>query len=131
MQQLTGGVPVSLTVLVIDDIPIARTFNSTALQSAGYTVLEADDGDTALALLDGRSIDAVVCDYQMPQMNGLEFVKAMRTLPQYRPTPVLMLSAQSDSETVQHGSDAGAAAWVLKPVSRSQLIAAVGKLLAT
>jgi two-component system chemotaxis response regulator CheY len=129
MQHSTGGVPVSPTVLVIDDIPIARTFNSTALQSAGYTVVEADNGLSALVLLDGRHFDAVVCDFQMPQMDGLEFVKAMRASAQYRDTPVLMLSADGHEEAHQGGEDAGASAWLLKPVSRTQLIAAVGRLI--
>jgi two-component system chemotaxis response regulator CheY len=129
MQHSTGGVPVSPTVLVIDDIPIARTFNSTALQSAGYTVVEADNGLSALVLLDGRRFDAVVCDFQMPQMDGLEFVKAMRASAQYRDIPVLMLSADGQEEAHQGGEDAGASAWLLKPVSRTQLIAAVGRLI--
>lgn len=117
------------TILVVDDVPIARTFNSSALQAAGYQVLEAEDGQLALQFLDGRPIAAVVCDFQMPNMNGTEFVRAVRALDSYAHVPVLMLSAEGNAQIVKEANTAGATSWLSKPVSRSQLIAHVKRLL--
>ncbi len=117
------------TILVVDDVPIARTFNASALQSAGYQVLEAEDGQLALQFLDGRTIAAVVCDFQMPNMNGTEFVRTVRSLVPYADLPILMLSAEGGAQTVKEASEAGATFWLCKPVSRSQLVATVNRLL--
>jgi two-component system chemotaxis response regulator CheY len=124
-----GQPTMTQTILVVDDVPIARTFNSTALQAAGYDVLEAEDGQQALQYLDGRPIAAVVCDFQMPHMNGLEFVRAVRANAQYQSLPVLMLSAEGNAQTIKETTAAGATLWIAKPVSRSQLLASVNRML--
>lgn len=121
--------PVPQTILVIDDVPIARTFNASALRAAGFEVVEADDGQLALAMLPNQAIDAIVCDFQMPNMNGVELVQAVRSQAQYQRIPILMLSAEGNAQTMKSATDAGATAWVLKPVSRSQLVATVNRLL--
>ena len=99
-----------------------------ALSGAGYTVLEAGDGNAALALLDGRPINLVVCDVNMPVMNGLEFVKAAKALHAYKFLPILMLTTESQESKKSEGKAAGARAWMVKPFSPTQLLNAVDKL---
>jgi len=116
------------TILIIDDSASLRSVVKMALTGAGYNVLEAGDGQAALSLLDGRSINMAICDVNMPVMNGIEFVKAAKTLAAYKFMPVLMLTTESQEEKKEQGKAAGAKAWMVKPFSPTQLLAAVGKL---
>lgn len=116
------------TILVIDDSASLRQVVAMALQGAGYEVLQAGDGQAALALLDGRKIGMAVCDVNMPRMNGIEFVKAAKALPAYRFLPILMLTTESQEAKKDEGRAAGAKAWMLKPFSPASLLNAVSKL---
>lgn len=116
------------TILVIDDSASLRQVVTMALQGAGYEVLQAGDGQAALALLDGRKIGMAVCDVNMPRMNGIEFVKAAKALPAYRFLPILMLTTESQEAKKEEGRAAGAKAWMVKPFSPSSLLNAVSKL---
>ena len=116
------------TILVIDDSASLRQVVAMALRGAGYEVLEAGDGQAALALLDGRKIGMAVCDVNMPRMNGIEFVKAATALPAYRFLPILMLTTESQESKKDEGRAAGAKAWMLKPFSPASLLNAVSKL---
>ena len=116
------------TILVIDDSASLRQVVAMALQAAGYEVLQAGDGQAALALLDGRKIGMAICDVNMPRMNGIEFVKAAKALPAYRFLPILMLTTESQEAKKDEGRAAGAKAWMLKPFSPASLLNAVSKL---
>ncbi len=116
------------TILVIDDSASLRQVVAMALQGAGYEVLQAGDGQAALALLDGRKINMAVCDVNMPRMNGIEFVKAAKALPNYRFLPILMLTTESQEAKKEEGKAAGARAWMVKPFSPASLLNAVSKL---
>jgi len=116
------------TILVIDDSASLRQVVAMALQGAGYEVLQAGDGQAALALLDGRKINMAVCDVNMPRMNGIEFVRAAKALPSYRFLPVLMLTTESQEAKKEEGKAAGAKAWMVKPFSPASLLNAVSKL---
>ncbi len=116
------------TILVIDDSASLRQVVAMALQGAGYEVLQAGDGQAALALLDGRKINMAVCDVNMPRMNGIEFVKAAKALPSYRFLPILMLTTESQEAKKEEGKAAGAKAWMVKPFSPASLLNAVSKL---
>ena len=116
------------TVLVVDDSSSLRQVVKMALQGAGYEVLEAGDGKAALALLDGRQINMVVCDVNMPVMNGIEFVKAAKAISAYRFVPILMLTTESQDAKKEEGKAAGAKAWMVKPFVPSSLLNAVSKL---
>jgi two-component system, chemotaxis family, chemotaxis protein CheY len=118
------------TILVIDDSASLRQVVKMALAGAGYSVIEAGDGQAALALLDGRQVNMAVCDVNMPIMNGIEFVKAAKALPAYKFMPVLMLTTESQEEKKEQGKAAGAKAWMVKPFSPTQLVNAVSKLCA-
>ncbi len=116
------------TILVVDDSASLRQVVVMALQGAGYEVLQAGDGQAALALLDGRKIHMVVCDVNMPRMNGIEFVKAAKAIQAYRFLPVLMLTTESQEAKKEAGKAAGAKAWMVKPFSPASLLNAVSKL---
>jgi len=100
------------------------------LTSAGYDVIEAGDGKAALQLLDGRKINLVVSDVNMPVMDGISFVKELKGLANYRFTPVIMLTTESQEDKKQAGQAAGAKAWIVKPFKPEQMLAAVAKLIA-
>lgn len=116
------------TILVIDDSASLRVMVRMTLQDAGYDVIEADDGLTALKQLDGRKIHMAVCDVNMPGMDGITFVTQARQLPAYRFLPIVMLTTENQQSKKEQGKAAGARAWIVKPFSPPQLLDAVGKL---
>ena len=116
------------TILIIDDSASLRQVVAMALKGAGYDVLEAGDGQAALAMLDGRKVHMAICDVNMPRMNGIEFVKAAKALPNYRFLPILMLTTESEQSKKEEGKAAGAKAWMVKPFSPATLLNAVSKL---
>jgi two-component system, chemotaxis family, chemotaxis protein CheY len=118
----------SKTILVVDDSGSFRTVVKLALQKAGYTVVEAGDGQQALGKLDGSKVNLIVCDVNMPVMDGLTFLKTVKTLPAYKFTPVIMLTTESQESKKAEGRAAGAKAWITKPFQPSQLVEAVNKL---
>ena len=118
----------SKNILVVDDSASLRKVLRITLTGAGYTVMEAEDGRSALALLDGRTIHLAICDLNMPNMNGIEFIRAAKTKPAYKYMPVLMLTTDNDDSKKAQGKEAGAKAWMLKPFSSAQVLSAVSKL---
>jgi two-component system, chemotaxis family, chemotaxis protein CheY len=116
------------TVLVIDDSASLRQLVRMSLQSAGYDVVEADDGSTALTKLDGRKLHLAVCDVNMPKLDGISFVKQARAKQEYRFLPVIMLTTESQEAKKLEGKAAGAKAWIVKPFQPAQLLDAVAKL---
>jgi two-component system chemotaxis response regulator CheY len=118
------------TVLVVDDSNSLRVVVRMALTGVGYNVIEAADGQAGLAMLDGRPVSMTICDVNMPVLNGIEFVKAVKLLPAYKFMPIMMLTTESQEAKRNEGKAAGARAWMVKPFSTSQLITAVDKLCA-
>ena len=116
------------TILVIDDSVSMRATVGMALKGAGYEVVEACDGKDALAKLDGRKYNLIISDVNMPNMDGISFVKAAKLLPAYKFTPIIMLTTEGDAAKKQAGKDAGVRAWVLKPFQPPALLDAVAKL---
>ncbi|WP_342120732.1 response regulator [Pseudoduganella sp. OTU4001] len=116
------------TIMVIDDSASLRQVVGIALKGAGYDVIEARDGADALARLNGQKINLVVSDVNMPNMDGISFVKHFKALPNYRFTPVIMLTTESQEEKKREGQAAGAKAWVVKPFKPEVLLNAVQKL---
>ena len=117
------------TILAVDDSPSMRQMVRATLESAGYGVVEAADGQEALELARTRSVDLVISDVNMPRMDGIRLVSELRTLPTYRLTPLLLLTTESSQEKKQEGKRAGATGWIVKPFNPSQLIATLGRLL--
>jgi two-component system chemotaxis response regulator CheY len=117
------------TILIIDDSISLRQVVKMALSGAGYDVLEAGNGQEALKLLDGRKIHLIVSDVNMPVMDGISFLKAAKLLPNYKFTPVIMLTTEAGEEMKKQGQAAGAKAWVVKPFQPPTLLTAVSKLI--
>jgi len=118
----------SKTILVVDDSASLRQVVNIALSGAGYKVIEACDGKDALSKLNGDKINLVISDVNMPNMDGITFVKELKKLPNYKFTPVIMLTTESQEGKKAEGQAAGAKAWVVKPFQPAQMLAAVSKL---
>jgi two-component system chemotaxis response regulator CheY len=117
------------TILIVDDSISLRQVVSIALSNAGYEVIEACDGQDALAKLTGQKIHLMISDVNMPNMDGISFLKAVREKPNYKFTPVIMLTTEAGEEKKKEGQAAGARAWVVKPFRPEQLLVAVSKLI--
>lgn len=115
-------------ILVVDDSPSLREVVGITLRGAGYDVIEAGDGRQALQCLDGRRIHLVVCDVNMPVMDGFSFVRESRKLPRYAFVPVIMLTTEWREESKLQGQMAGARAWMVKPFRPEQMLQAVARL---
>jgi len=118
----------SKTVMIVDDSGSFRTVVKLALQKAGYETVEAIDGKDAVGKLDGRKLNMIVCDVNMPNMDGLSFLRHLKTTASYKFTPVIMLTTESQEAKKAEGKAAGARAWITKPFQPSQLVEAVNKL---
>ncbi len=117
------------TVLIVDDSMSMRQVVRIALGSVGYEVIEAEDGKAALQKLNGKKIHLIISDVNMPNMDGISFVKEVKASPNYRFTPIIMLTTESETEKKEQGKSAGAKAWVVKPFRPEQLLTAVSKLI--
>lgn len=118
------------TIMIVDDSASLRQVVGITLKRAGYEVVEAADGSQALARLNGQKINLIISDVNMPNMDGISFVRAARQLPAYRFTPVIMLTTEVSDEKKQAGREAGARAWMVKPFQPEQMLMAVTKLVA-
>lgn len=116
------------TVLIVDDSASLRQVVNLALSRAGYEVIEGTDGQDGLARLDGRKIHLIVSDVNMPRMDGLTFLKSVKAHPNYRFTPVIMLTTEAGDAKKEAGRAAGAKAWIVKPFNPPVLLDAVAKL---
>jgi two-component system chemotaxis response regulator CheY len=116
------------TIMVVDDSISIRQVVGIALRQAGYEVLEAIDGKDALAKLTGQKVNLIISDVNMPNMDGISFVRELKTRPAYKFTPVLMLTTESQEDKKEQGKAAGARAWMVKPFKPEALLAAVQKL---
>jgi two-component system chemotaxis response regulator CheY len=120
---------VRATVLAVDDSTSFRRLVSATLIQAGYRTIEAADGVEAMAVAQSQPVDLVLTDYNMPNMNGIELVQALRALPGHRSTPILLLSTESDDALKASGKAAGASGWLRKPFDPAALLAALDRVI--
>ena len=116
------------SILIVDDSASMRQMVSFTLKSAGYQVEEAGDGMDALAKAKTASFNVVITDVNMPRMDGITLIKELRALPNYKFTPLLMLTTESAADKKQEGKAAGATGWMVKPFNPDQLLATVKKV---
>lgn len=119
----------SVRILAVDDSASMRQMVSFTLKSAGYDVVEAEDGKVALDMAQKEKFRVVLADVNMPNMDGLSLVRALRTLPDYKFTPLLMLTTESTPEKKQEGKAAGATGWLVKPFNPEQLLTTLQRVL--
>ena len=113
------------TILAVDDSASIRQMVSFTLKSAGYEVLDSVDGVDGLDKAKSRTVNLVLTDQNMPNMDGLSLVKALRALPQYKTVPILMLTTESSDSMKVQGRAAGATGWLVKPFDPAKLIEVV------
>jgi two-component system, chemotaxis family, chemotaxis protein CheY len=116
------------TIMIVDDSASMRQVVGIAIKGAGYDLIEAADGKDALSKLNGEKIHLIVSDINMPNMDGITFVKEVKQLANYKFTPIIMLTTEVDEVKKQAAKDAGAKAWVNKPFQPTTLLAAIAKL---
>lgn len=115
-------------ILIVDDSASMRQMVTFTLKSAGYEVVEAVDGAEALKKAKTKSFNIVVTDVNMPNMDGIALIKELRALPNYKFTPLLMLTTESTTDKKQEGKQAGATGWMIKPFNPDQLLATIKKV---
>lgn len=116
------------TILIVDDSPSVRRMVSMTLKGAGYTVVEADDGRTALTVAQQSRPDIVITDQNMPNLDGIGFIKAFRALPQAAGVPVIFLSTETAEAVKQQARAVGAIGWMTKPFDDQKLLSVVSRV---
>ncbi len=116
------------TILIVDDSASIRQVVGIALRGSGYDVIEACDGKDALEKMAGQKINLIISDVNMPNMDGITFIKEVKQNATYKFTPVIMLTTESGQDKMAEGKAAGAKAWVVKPFQPPQMLDAVAKL---
>lgn len=119
----------SKTVLVVDDSVVVRQVVSLTLRSAGFSTIDAVNGADALKKLQSTQVEMIVTDLNMPEMDGIAFIREVRSRDAVRHLPIVMLTTVSQEEKKQEGRMAGATAWVYKPFSARQLLDTVRKFI--
>ena len=116
--------------LVVDDYSTMRRIIKNLLHDLGYAnVTEADDGNTALPLLQNGSFDFLITDWNMPGMAGLDLLKAVRANDKLKKMPVLMLTAEAKREQIVEAAQAGVNGYVIKPFTAQTLKEKIDKIL--
>jgi len=122
----------SKKIMIIDDSASIRQVVNLTLRDAGYEVIEAVDGQNALNKLGAETkVNLIICDVNMPVMDGITFVKNVKSNPEYSQfkfTPIIMLTTESEENKKLEGQAAGAKAWIVKPFLPEKLLMAVEKL---
>jgi two-component system chemotaxis response regulator CheY len=106
-----------------------RQMVSFTLKTAGHSVVDAADGKIALDKASQDLFNLVISDVNMPNMDGIELVRNLRQLPDYKFTPILLLTTESAPEKKSEGKQAGATGWIVKPFSPDQLLGTIKKVL--
>mgnify|MGYP000748198787 CR=1 FL=1 len=117
------------TILAVDDSASMRQMVTFTLKGAGFDVIEAADGKQAFDKAQTTAVDLVLSDVNMPVMDGIELVRNLRTLPDYKFTPILMLTTESAGDKKVQGKQAGATGWLVKPFNPEQLLATIKKVM--
>lgn len=116
-------------IMTVDDSASVRQMVSFTLKKAGYVVFEASDGKDALGKIDSAKPDMVITDLNMPNLDGIGLIKALRQIAACRFIPIIMLTTESQAEKKMEGKNAGATGWIVKPFNPDQLLAVVKKVL--
>ena len=128
-QASRGTFTMSKKILIVDDSATVRQQVRAALEQVGFIVTEAVDGHDAVQKMSG-GFNGIVCDVNMPRMNGVEFVEVVKKQPEHASLPILMLTTEGSPELIRRAKAAGAKGWIVKPFKPDQLVAAMQKLTA-
>jgi two-component system, chemotaxis family, chemotaxis protein CheY len=117
------------TIMTVDDSASVRQMVSYTLKQAGYGVVEAVDGRDAINKLNVSAVKMVITDLNMPNLDGIGLIRAIRANPDHRFIPIVMLTTESQTEKKMEGKNAGATGWIVKPFKPEQLLGVVRKVL--
>ncbi len=115
-------------ILTVDNSKTMRDMVSFTLKGAGFDVVEAEDGAKALDLLAGTSVDAIITDINMPNMDGVTLVQRLRAQPKFKSTPILILTTEGGEDKKAQGRSAGATGWIVKPFAPEKLLQVLNKV---
>ena len=116
-------------IFIVDDSSTVRQVLRLTLENAGFQTIEAADGAEALAKLDGETFDMMITDLNMPNIDGIDLIKALRQSAATRFVPIIMLTTESAEEKKLQGKAAGATGWIVKPFKPEQLLKVVKMVL--
>ena len=116
-------------ILAVDDSPSMRKMVSFTLTGAGYQVVEAVDGQMPMKKAQAQNFDLVLTDQNMPRLDGLGLTRKLREHPQFKTTPILMLTTESSDLMKQAGRAAGATGWLVKPFDPARLLEVIKKVI--
>ena len=115
-------------VMIVDDSRTLRHMVNTTLNGAGYATVNAVDGLEAMEKLSEGKVNLIICDINMPNMDGLTFLREIKKRKEYKFIPVIMLTTESQAAKRDEAREAGATAWIIKPFTSEQILKAVDKL---
>ena len=115
-------------ILIVDDSKAIRQSIRFVLEQNEYQVLDAEDGLDALEKLENGTVDLIITDVNMPNMNGIELIQEVRGKDGFKFVPILVLTTESQNSVMEKGKAAGATGWIVKPFSTDKLLAAVRKV---
>lgn len=118
----------SKLILTVDDSPSMRMLLKASLTAQGFTIEGAEDGERGLERLREIKPDLVITDINMPRMDGFQLIEAARNLPEFRGTPILVLSTEFSDEKKERARRAGATGWITKPFEPAKLRAAIRRV---
>lgn len=116
-------------IMTVDDSSTIRQMVALTLRDAGYEVIEAVDGRDALERLAKESVDMLITDLNMPNLDGVGLIREVRKNPAHRFIPIIMLTTESHDSKKQEGKAAGASGWIVKPFKPEQLLGVVRMVL--
>ncbi len=117
------------TILVIDDFETSAFVLASTLKTKGFGVIKANSGEEAIKALNGQQIDLVISDYNMPNMNGLDFVEKLKTIEAYQRTPIFILSTETSRDVKNRAKNIGVTVWIKKPFKVHQLLGLIDRIL--
>lgn len=120
----------SKIIMTVDDSVSVRQMVSFTLKREGFDIVEAIDGVDAMKKLnEDNPVHMMITDLNMPNMDGIELIKNVRSNPKYKFMPIIMLTTESQDERKQEGKAAGATGWIVKPFKPEQLLGVIKKVL--
>ena len=116
-------------IVVAEDFNVSRKIIVSVLTKAGHTVMEAEDGREAMELFDGREVDLLVTDFNMPHVNGAELIKHVRTKDEYSFMPILLLTTEVNEKKIGMALNENITAWIKKPFQTEDFLKVVTRAL--
>jgi two-component system, chemotaxis family, chemotaxis protein CheY len=124
----------NMKILILDDARVIRNFHKNTLLSHNFeekNFYEAEDGASALSLAKNEDINLFLVDWNIPKLNGLEFVKKIRTIDKYKKTPIIMITAEAAKYNVVEAIEAGVTNYIIKPIKEETLWEKISKYIAS